>query len=137
MTPGFDEARTLVQRLGPALSLHVAEYIVLNALFLAKDESFGGRAVPTVLAGPSVDASMAVRHIAELHELHERDPKAFARLDRIYRKQRRAGAKAKQTSTPEHLSSPCRQESADALLVLPRAPTSRLGAAAPLGARRT
>lgn len=90
--PGYRDAETIVARLGPALAVRVAEYILIEAVMATKTPvgtTGRVRPAPWLLAGSSIDVMMAVRALAELHEFRERDPKGFVKADREFRARRK------------------------------------------------
>ena len=95
--PGYIEARHLVERMGPALAMRVAEYLCIEAVMATKTPArYLGRVrpAPWILAKTGIDLMMLVRGLAELYELRDSDRKAFNRADREYQARLKAETKA-------------------------------------------
>lgn len=96
--PGYRDAETLVERLGPAAAMRVAEYIIIEAAMATKTpigKKGRVRPAPWLLAGASVDVMMEVRRLADLHEFRERDPEGFAKADREFHANRKAARRGR------------------------------------------
>jgi hypothetical protein len=96
--PGYRDAETLVERLGPAAAMRVAEYIIIEAAMATKTPiGKKGRVhpAPWLLAGSSVDVMMVVRKLADLYEFRERDPQGFAKADREFHRNRQAARRGR------------------------------------------